>query len=117
MLPWQKLFFCGHDSTLITTTEFDHEGFEWILDHFKGPYNHCMGLGKYDYAIQRKQEPKKCKPRLLDAKDCLGLILMWTRTRGPTWVLGVMFGITSSPMHHYLHFGRHVLLFVLPQEQ
>eukprot|EP00957_Ditylum_brightwellii_P077870 5918825-Ditylum_brightwellii.AAC.1 len=26
--PWQKLYFCGHDPTLITTTGFDPEGFE-----------------------------------------------------------------------------------------
>eukprot|EP00957_Ditylum_brightwellii_P103661 7897382-Ditylum_brightwellii.AAC.1 len=60
-----------------------------------------MGLGKYDYAIQRKQDPKKGKPCLLDAKNCLGLILMWTHARGPTWVLGVMC----------------ILLFVLQQEE
>eukprot|EP00957_Ditylum_brightwellii_P109689 8366707-Ditylum_brightwellii.AAC.1 len=85
LLPWQKLFFGSHDPTLITTIGSDHKGFEWVLDHFKGPYNHNTGLGKYDYAIQRKQDPKKGKPRLLDAKDCLGLILMWTCTRGLTW--------------------------------
>eukprot|EP00957_Ditylum_brightwellii_P003363 254814-Ditylum_brightwellii.AAC.1 len=40
LLPWQKLFFNSHDPTLITTTGLDHEGFEWILDRFKGPYDH-----------------------------------------------------------------------------
>eukprot|EP00957_Ditylum_brightwellii_P145658 11090247-Ditylum_brightwellii.AAC.1 len=25
LLPWEKLFFSGHDPTLITTTGFDHE--------------------------------------------------------------------------------------------
>eukprot|EP00957_Ditylum_brightwellii_P196579 14978070-Ditylum_brightwellii.AAC.1 len=24
MLPWQKLYFSSHDSTLFTTTRFDH---------------------------------------------------------------------------------------------
>eukprot|EP00957_Ditylum_brightwellii_P023312 1759756-Ditylum_brightwellii.AAC.1 len=83
----------SHDPTLITTTGFDYEGFEWVLDHFKGPCDHYTGLGKYDYAIQRKQDPKKGRPCFLDAKDCLGLIIMWTCTRGPTWAC---FALSSS---------------------
>eukprot|EP00957_Ditylum_brightwellii_P115851 8837460-Ditylum_brightwellii.AAC.1 len=35
MSPCQKLYFSSNDPNLITTTGFDHTGFEWILDSFR----------------------------------------------------------------------------------
>eukprot|EP00957_Ditylum_brightwellii_P186971 14238968-Ditylum_brightwellii.AAC.1 len=75
-----------------------------------------MGLVKYNYAIGKK-DPKKGKLPFLYIKDCLGLILMWTCTRGPVWVIDMMFGLTSSPMDCYICFGRCTLLFILQQEE
>eukprot|EP00957_Ditylum_brightwellii_P210774 15365381-Ditylum_brightwellii.AAC.1 len=54
---------------------------------------------------------------LFDAKDYLGLVLAWTRTCGAMWVLGLIFGITSSPLDRYLKFGMQLLLHILKAEE
>eukprot|EP00957_Ditylum_brightwellii_P152551 11612096-Ditylum_brightwellii.AAC.1 len=69
------------DAVLITVTGFDHQGFSWFLQQFKEVYDNTTVLGKYDYIIHPKEKTKG-RPRLLDGTDCLGLILVWTCTRG-----------------------------------
>eukprot|EP00957_Ditylum_brightwellii_P100099 7628499-Ditylum_brightwellii.AAC.1 len=44
------------------------------------------------------------------SKDCLGLVLVWTRTRGSLWPLIIIFGVTLSLLKQYLKFGRYVLI-------
>ena len=45
--------------------------------------------------------------------DCLALTLAWTRTRGSTMVLQMIFGITASSVSTYLRFGCRILIMVL----
>ena len=54
------------------------------------------------------------KPRNFYACGCLGLILMWYRTKGScARGLALDFGMTSSQLYKWLKFGRRVLLHVL----
>ena len=49
------------------------------------------------------------------ALDALGLVLVWTRTRGSTSVLQLIFGMTQSSTSDYLSFCTHILIVVLQQ--
>ena len=61
------------------------------------------------------------RTRLMSGIDCLALTLAWTRTRGSTMVLQMIFGITASSVSTYLRFGvstylrfgRRILIMVL----
>ena len=51
----------------------------------------------------------------MSALDGLGLVLVWTRTRGSTSVLQLIFGMTQSSTSEYLSFCTHLLIVVLQQ--
>ena len=49
----------------------------------------------------------------MSAADGLGLVLTWTRTRGSTMVLQLIFRMTQSSISDYLTFCTHILIDVL----
>ena len=63
-----------------------------------------------------EREKTRGRPRLISARDCLGLVLGWTRTRGSNMVLQIIFGMTSTSVSMYLRFGRRILIKVLTNE-
>eukprot|EP00957_Ditylum_brightwellii_P075947 5772805-Ditylum_brightwellii.AAC.1 len=83
---------------------------------FEDVYYTHTALGRYDYPIQKINNTAGWQ-RLLDAKDCLGLVLEWTRTCGAMWILGLIFGVTSLPLDRYLKFGRQLMLHILEAEE
>ena len=48
--------------------------------------------------------------REVQLKDCLGLVLVWTRTRGSLNVLQLVFGLTYSNLCVYLRFGIRLIV-------
>jgi hypothetical protein len=54
-------------------------------------------FAKFEYTTGQKREVKLA--------DCLGLVLVWTRTRGSLNVLQLVFGLTYSNLSVYLRFG------------
>eukprot|EP00957_Ditylum_brightwellii_P028866 2180842-Ditylum_brightwellii.AAC.1 len=46
----------------------------------------------------------------MSAEDCLGLVLLWKRSRGLLWPLLLIFGMTLTSLKRYLMFGKVVLL-------
>ncbi len=48
--------------------------------------------------------------RVVQPKDCLGLVLVWTRTRGLLHVLQFVFGFTYSNLSVYLRFGMCLII-------
>jgi hypothetical protein len=48
--------------------------------------------------------------RLVQPADCLGLVLVWTRTRGLLNVLQLVFGLTYSNLSVYLRFGIRLMV-------
>jgi hypothetical protein len=52
---------------------------------------------------------KGCCPRKVRAEDCLGLVLVWTCTRGSLTALQLIFGMTTSILGMYLRSGCRVI--------
>jgi hypothetical protein len=46
----------------------------------------------------------------IEPADCLGLVLVLTRTRGPLNVLQLVFGLTFSNFSIYLRFGIRLIV-------
>jgi hypothetical protein len=57
---------------------------------------------------------KSCgRPCILDAQMNLGIVLVWTRTRGANQTLQLIFGLTGTPLAKWLSFACPMLLRVL----
>jgi hypothetical protein len=82
---------------------FDSESFDRLLDKFAPefnghtPFDESGSIVEFKYTRGRKRE--------VQPADCLGLVLVWTRTRGPLNVLQLVFGLTYSNLSVYLRFG------------
>ena len=82
---------------------FDCESFGKILDKFAPmfsghtPFDKSGMIVDFEYITGQKRE--------VQPADCLGLILVLTRTRGPLNVLQLVFGLTYSKLFIYLRFG------------
>jgi len=111
------LYATEDDQGLITLTGFDHASFKWILERFGPVYYNDSPYISDDGRIVAKTDPKKGRPRLLTAEDCLGLLLTWTRTRGSQFPLQMIFGVTGSPLDVYLKFARRIMIKILLQEE
>ena len=89
-------------------TGFDCESFDRILEKFgpmfsgHTPFDASGMIVAFEYVSGRKRE--------VQPADCLGLVLVWTRTRGPLNVLQLVFGLTYTNLSVYLRFG--IRLFV-----
>lgn len=75
------------------------------------PYNANNANGYYPI----KTHPNKGRKRLMDARDCLGLVLAWTRTRGSQMVLQMLFGMTGTCVSDYIQFGIRILIQLLQE--
>ncbi len=50
------------------------------------------------------------RKRIVQPADCLGLVLVWTRTRGSLNVLQLVFGLTLTNLSVYLRFGIRLMV-------
>jgi hypothetical protein len=70
-------------------TGFDCESFQKILEifapmfHGHTPFDSSGSIVEFEYTTDRKRD--------VTAADCLGLVLIWTRTRGSLNVLQLVF--------------------------
>ena len=100
---WQKLLHSRNDQAYITMMGFDAMSFDRILEKFGPmysgytPFDLSGMIVEFVYTSGRKRE--------VQPEDCLGLVLMWTRTRGSLNVLQLVFGLTYSNLCIYLRFG------------
>ena len=107
----------GNDQALINATGHDFYCFRKLLRLFAPIYMYWT-FDDDPTQIRRKvicaNGRPKGKPRDMTACGCLGLVLVWYRTRGScARSLSMMFGQTSTPMYRWLKFGRRLLLHVL----
>ena len=106
--PWRKLLSSRNDQAFITMTGFDCKSFDRILEKFAPmflghtPFNESGMIIEFEYVRGRK---RKVQPA-----DCLGLVLMWTRTRGPLNVLQLVFGLTYTNLCVYLRYGIRLMV-------
>ncbi len=100
---------------MITMTDFDCLFFQALLQKFAplfdnyNPFNRSHIEFKSDPSLGRR-------PRNVRPEDCLGLVLVWTRTRGSLTVLQLIFGMSSSNLHMYLNFGQRVIVEALKND-
>jgi hypothetical protein len=52
----------------------------------------------------------------MTATQCLTLVVVWDRSRGPTAFLSMVFGVTHSVMALFLRFGRRLLIEALRED-
>eukprot|EP00957_Ditylum_brightwellii_P076045 5780105-Ditylum_brightwellii.AAC.1 len=107
--PWWKLFYSGDECALITVTGFNHWMFYILHAWFKIMYGCFTMFGKHDYSVQEVKNGRGQK-RAMTSEDCLGLVLLWMRTRGSLWSMSLIFGVILSVLKRYLQFGKVVLL-------
>jgi hypothetical protein len=106
--PWRKLLASRNDQAYITTMGFDCESFDKILDKFAPmfsghtPFDKSGMIVEFEYTRGRKRE--------VQPADCLGLVLVWTRTRGPLNVVQLVFGLTYTNLSVYLRFGIRLIV-------
>lgn len=87
---------------------FDAESFDRILEKFgpmfsgHTPFDPSGMIVEFEYTRGRKRE--------VQPEDCLGLVLVWTRTRGSLNVLQLVFGLTYSNLSVYLRFGIRLIV-------
>ena len=114
MSPFEKVYASKSDQNMITLTGLDYASFKKLLKEFAPLYNGTTPHTK-DFSVVKKQS--KCgKPRKLNAAACLGLALAWTRTRGSTFPLQCLFGITAPTVSIYVRYSRRLLDIILSRD-
>jgi len=89
-------------------TGFDCDSFDSLLVKFgpmfdgHTPFDESGMIVEFEYVTGRKRE--------VQSADCLGLALIWTRTRGPLNVLQLVFGLTLTNLSVYLRFGIRLIV-------
>jgi len=113
--PWRNLLASDVDQSLITMTGFDGISFASLLQKFAPLFDDYTPF--HTSHILLKQDPSKGgRPRMVRPEDCLGLVLVWTRTRGSLAALQLIFGMTCSNICMYLRFGRRVIVEALKSD-
>ena len=111
---WRRAYHANNDQAMITLTGLDCVTFAFILQDFEYYFDNYSPYST-DGTIVRVEKVGRCKgrPRLVKASDALGLVLVWTRTRGSKFVLEVIFGMTQTCVSLYLTFSIVLLISVL----
>jgi hypothetical protein len=99
--PWQKLFASQVDQAFITMTGFDHNSFTTLQQKLSPAFDDYTPFSKQQ--IELKEDPKNGgQPRVMRLEDCLGLVLVWTWTRGSMTALQLIFGLWFANLCIYL---------------
>ena len=114
--PWRKLYLSQDDQAMITATGLDCSTFECLLSKFKPLYENLTPHSNNGKIEILKRKTGAGRRRIIEATDCLGLILMWTRTRGSMFSLQMKFGMTGTPTGLYIRFARRLLLHIFSND-
>ena len=97
---------------MITLTGFDVHSFHYLCSLF-GPVYHSYSpfVNEDGYIVTKRS--RAGRPFQMRSKDCLGLVLAWTHTRGSLMALQLIFGIKMTPTANYLQFAHQILMKVL----
>ena len=94
--PFKHLYNSGNDQGLLNATGVDQVEFHRLLSRFRPVFEN------YTFTEDNglvKAKSTRGRPRSIDAIGCLGLVLMWYRTKGATnRSLPLVFGLTFSPL-------------------
>jgi hypothetical protein len=96
-------------------TGFDGVSFASLLQKFAPLFDEYTPFNTSHILL--KQDPLKGgRPRKVRPEDCLGLVLVWTLTRGALTALQLIFGMTCSNLCVYLRFGHRVIVEALKSD-
>jgi len=113
MSAWARLFASGSDRALITFTTLDYPSFNYLALRFEVLYNKYTPWSANGKIKIKPNNADYRRPRSLDSRGCLGLVLAHLRTKGSLTLLGMLFGCIASITNLYIRFGRRLLLHVL----
>lgn len=102
------LFGSRSDQALITMTGFHHRSFRYLLNTFEPLYTYHTSYHRSGY-IRPLSKTQQGIPRSLSATQSLVLVLTLYRTRGSTFTLCMLFGVTLSFCNLFLRFGPRLL--------
>ena len=106
--PFIQVYNSGQDDAMITLTGFDYQSFHRLLQPFSVMFEQYTPFTSSGFL--RKITPKSGgRPRKIDAKGCLALYLTWTRTRGSTRMLQLVFVSTKSKVGVYIRFAKRLV--------
>ena len=115
MSLWRNLLASEVDQALITMTGFDGVSFASLLQKFAPLFDNYTPFNTSHILL--KQDPSKGgRPRKVRPEDYLGLVIVWTHTRGSLTALQLIFGMTCSNLCMYLRFGRRVIVEALKSD-
>ena len=110
--PWRKIYHSGNQQALITATGLSYYAFEYLLSKFTWYFeNYTPFNGR---VTKRANMGRR---RRINAIDCLGLVLVWTRTKGSVYSLQMTFGLSMTNLCEYLRFGRRIIVQVLKSDE
>ena len=107
--PWRRLLSSRNEQAYITMLGFDCKSFDTVLGKFDPmfvkytPFTESGMIEEVDYVLGGRK-------RIVQSHDCLGLVLMWTRTRGAQNILQLVFGLTYTNLSVYLRFGIRLIV-------
>jgi hypothetical protein len=87
---------------------FDCKSFDKILENFGPMFSSHMPFNESGFIIPFKYV--RGGKRNVQPEDCLGLVLVWTRTRVALNVLQLVFGLTYTNLSVYLRFVIRLLI-------
>jgi hypothetical protein len=106
--PWQKLLALQNDQAYITMLGINCNSFDWVLKKFAPMFSGHTSYDKSGMIVELvKTQGQK---REIQPKDCIGLVLLWMRTRGLLNVLQLILGLTYSNLSLYLRFGMRLIV-------
>jgi hypothetical protein len=85
--PWRNLLASDIDQFLITMTGLDGVSFTSLLQKFAPLFDDYTPFHTSHIILKQDSSSKGGRPRMVRPEDCLGLVLVWTCTRGSIMAL------------------------------
>ena len=104
----EKILYLWNDQAYITMVGFDAKSFVRILDKCSPMYSGHTSFHPYWMIVEFEYTCRK--KRGVQPKDCLQLMLVWTRTRGLLNILQLVFGLNYCKLSVNLRFGIRLIL-------
>jgi len=111
--PWVQLFASNRNNAMICFTGLNYASFNYLSVMFEELYNKYTPYSRSGKIILKRRVNKFRRPRSLDSRGCLGLVLTHLRSRGSFNLLCILFGTTNTVTALSIRFGRRLLLLVL----
>lgn len=112
---WKTLYNSANDQAMITLTGLDYCTFHWLADKFCPLFETYTPHTTTGEITQRNTN--RGRKRMMGGIDCLGLYLAWSRLRGTTMCLSMLFGMTATSVSMYIRFARRIVVLLLHDDE